>query len=85
MIMTQEVWTVYLPTNNLYFLINAEIIFDIMEFSDFKCILYTSLKEKEFNSAILWLRITLLSIFAHPLFVLFSGYEQDNLGGRDGI
>jgi hypothetical protein len=43
-------------------------------------------KENEVNSTVLWLRVTLLSISPSPLiFVLFSGYEQRDLGGRDGI
>jgi hypothetical protein len=57
-----------------------------MKISDSKCVLDTRFEENEFNSTVLWLMVTLLSIYRSPLyFVLFSGYEQRDLGGRDGI
>jgi len=52
----------------------------------FKCVLIIILKKNEFNSTILWLRVTLLSISRSPLFCfLFSDYEQRDLGSRNGI
>jgi len=42
-----------------------------MEISDFKCVSEYSFEENEFNSTVLWLRVTLLSISHSPLIFVF--------------
>jgi hypothetical protein len=63
---------------NLYFILWKFLISSVIN---------NRFEENEFNSTVLWLMVTLLSISCSPLFcfVLFLGYEQRDLGGRNGI
>jgi hypothetical protein len=56
-----------------------------MEILDLKCVLIIDLKKMILTQPFYGWGLPYWAFLAHPYFVLFSGYEQSDLGGRNGI